>query len=372
MPDLYDLERQYRSVSLDLKDAEARRDEAYRRVIANPVTPESADAYRRARRRANALVQPYEEAKARLEKVEADVAYWRDRADHYRRRAQSRRFWTGSTGLTITCGIEIGVLTLFSLAVLLLKVPVAVWAIGLLLVAMGAVSVTALLFSVRRQSVRPELERLESETEAAERAASAAGGERQTADEVMARARAEWERADVAHRAAAYRARPLMLYEESADELAAARERFDRVRARYDEVQAGRRLRLLNERWEYLKDREFERFIREVFECLGYRTEMTPRTGDQGIDVVAEKGGVRWGIQCKGYSSPLGNKPVQEAVAGREFHRCDRCMVIATTTFTRGGRALAEVNDCVLVEAREIPALIRGELHFETSHSSRR
>jgi HJR/Mrr/RecB family endonuclease len=124
------------------------------------------------------------------------------------------------------------------------------------------------------------------------------------------------------------------------------------------------RLKLLRCDWRYFKDREFEVFIREVFECLGYRTELTAKTGDQGIDVIAEKSGVRWGIQCKGNSNPLGNKPVQEAVAGLKFYQCDRCMVITTSWFTSGGIALARVNDCFLVKGRDIPRLIKGELSF--------
>ncbi len=36
---------------------------------------------------------------------------------------------------------------------------------------------------------------------------------------------------------------------------------------------------------------EFEQFVAELFERKGYKAEVTKASGDQGIDVIAEKGG---------------------------------------------------------------------------------
>jgi HJR/Mrr/RecB family endonuclease len=218
--------------------------------------------------------------------------------------------------------------------------------------------------SIHSRSDQPRRDYLAEELAAAEQAVDAQSPARGEAARVMEEIRGKWRSADRVLQELKADIKPKLRFDRATEEYSEVLQYYNRVREKYESAQTERRLRLLNRRWEYLKDREFERFIREVFDCLGYVTELTPTTGDQGIDVIAQKAGVRWGIQCKGYSNPLGNKPVQEAVAGRAYYQCHRCMVITTSVFTSGGRALAEVNQCVLLEGRDIPRLIRGELSF--------
>ena len=67
-----------------------------------------------------------------------------------------------------------------------------------------------------------------------------------------------------------------------------------------------------------MEGHEFEHFIAALMHKLGYQNlEVTRGSGDQGVDVLAEKEGVRYAVQCKCYSSDLGNTPVQEVNTGR-------------------------------------------------------
>lgn len=50
-----------------------------------------------------------------------------------------------------------------------------------------------------------------------------------------------------------------------------------------------------------------------------YGIETTPRTGDHGIDIIAYGKGKKYAIQCKFYSSAVGNHAVQEAYSGCEY-----------------------------------------------------
>ena len=50
-----------------------------------------------------------------------------------------------------------------------------------------------------------------------------------------------------------------------------------------------------------LKPWEFERYIAELFTKLGYKTIVTGGGYDRGVDVVAEKDGLKHYIQCKKY-----------------------------------------------------------------------
>src|SRR5215210_5847486 len=68
---------------------------------------------------------------------------------------------------------------------------------------------------------------------------------------------------------------------------------------------------------------QFEVFVAQVLRAMGYRTTVLGGSGDQGVDVIATGQDGRVAIQCKNYSKPVGNKPVQEVYAGSRHHRCD-------------------------------------------------
>lgn len=93
---------------------------------------------------------------------------------------------------------------------------------------------------------------------------------------------------------------------------------------------------------------EFENFIAELFSKTGYQTEVTKASGDQGIDVIVSKNGIKIGIQTKCYSGVVSNRAIQEAVAGKNFYRLDRAMVITNSSFTKSAQKLARANSIVL------------------------
>lgn len=70
-----------------------------------------------------------------------------------------------------------------------------------------------------------------------------------------------------------------------------------------------------------MEGHEFEYFCAELLEKRGFSdVEVTKGSGDYGIDVLAEKDGVTYAVQCKCYSAPVGVKAVQEAYAGRDYY----------------------------------------------------
>ena len=94
---------------------------------------------------------------------------------------------------------------------------------------------------------------------------------------------------------------------------------------------------------------EFERFCAALLEKNGYDdVEVTQGSGDQGIDVIAWRDGVKYGIQCKCYSSVVGNKAVQEAFAGKAFYECHVAVILTNSYFTRAAAELAKSNNVVL------------------------
>lgn len=91
-----------------------------------------------------------------------------------------------------------------------------------------------------------------------------------------------------------------------------------------------------------MEGHDFERWCADALELNGFtHVEVTKGSGDQGVDILATKDGVKFAFQCKRYKSPLGNSPVQEVHAGKSFYDCHACGVITNQTFTVGAKDLA-------------------------------
>lgn len=70
-----------------------------------------------------------------------------------------------------------------------------------------------------------------------------------------------------------------------------------------------------------MEGHDFEYYCAELLRRRGFQeVEVTKGSGDYGIDILAEKEGVTYAIQCKCYASPVGVKAVQEAYAGRDYY----------------------------------------------------
>jgi HJR/Mrr/RecB family endonuclease len=94
---------------------------------------------------------------------------------------------------------------------------------------------------------------------------------------------------------------------------------------------------------------DFERHVAETFGHLGYRVTVTRRVGDQGIDVLAERGNECIGIQCKRSTEPASNGAIQEAYAGIAHYRCTKAAVVSLGGFTSSARALATSTNVELI-----------------------
>ncbi|MCI8946532.1 MAG: restriction endonuclease [Lachnospiraceae bacterium] len=70
-----------------------------------------------------------------------------------------------------------------------------------------------------------------------------------------------------------------------------------------------------------MEGHEFERYCAELLEGNGFQeVEVTKGSGDYGVDILAEKDGITYAIQCKRYTGPVGVAAVQQAYAGRDYY----------------------------------------------------
>ena len=102
---------------------------------------------------------------------------------------------------------------------------------------------------------------------------------------------------------------------------------------------------------------EYEHFIADALEQNGWAVRLTKATGDQGVDIVAEKSGKRIAIQCKLYSNPVGNAAVQEIIAGRTFENAQFAAVVTNNTYTLAAKQLAASAGVLLLHHDQIPDL---------------
>jgi HJR/Mrr/RecB family endonuclease len=106
---------------------------------------------------------------------------------------------------------------------------------------------------------------------------------------------------------------------------------------------------------------EFEEYLTNLFQALGYKAENTKISGDQGIDVLVARNGKKYGIQAKYYSQPVGNSAVQEVIAGREYFNLSKGIVITNASFTKSAQDLAEKTHIRLIDGEELEKIIRME-----------
>lgn len=99
----------------------------------------------------------------------------------------------------------------------------------------------------------------------------------------------------------------------------------------------------------------FEKWVAEALIGFGWEASVTSGSGDQGIDVIAQKNGKKLGIQCKLYSSAIGNKAVQEAHSGKAYYNADAVAVLSNASYTSSAIDLASVTGVELLSHNDIP-----------------
>ncbi len=128
-------------------------------------------------------------------------------------------------------------------------------------------------------------------------------------------------------------------------------------RAVGDSSGAGRTLQDLDR----MDGRQFEAWIAATLRSHGFAVHDTPHVGDFGVDVLCTPpgGAGRVAIQAKRYKGNVGNKAVQEAIAGGQFHDCIRAAVVTQSRFTPAAKRQAERADppVILIDRRRLGQL---------------
>lgn len=105
---------------------------------------------------------------------------------------------------------------------------------------------------------------------------------------------------------------------------------------------------------------EFEAYVALLLKDNGFKhVAMTKGSGDQGVDILAERNGKTYAIQCKNYEGAVGNFAVQEAYTGAQFYGCDTAAVICPGEFTRGAKELAQSTGVLLWDGKKLSHMMK-------------
>lgn len=95
---------------------------------------------------------------------------------------------------------------------------------------------------------------------------------------------------------------------------------------------------------------EFEAFLVNVFQTIGFDVKETKKTADQGADLFVSRFGKTMVIQAKNYTGSVGNAAVQQAISAKAFYGCDEAMVVTNSYFTKSAYELATTAGVRLVD----------------------
>lgn len=88
---------------------------------------------------------------------------------------------------------------------------------------------------------------------------------------------------------------------------------------------------------------DFEDFIGQLFKDNGYEVVETPRTGDYGADLILTKSGEKIAVQVKRYAQEnrVGVQEINQIIGAKDFYKCNKAMIITTSSFSKSGKKLA-------------------------------
>ena len=104
---------------------------------------------------------------------------------------------------------------------------------------------------------------------------------------------------------------------------------------------------------------DYENYIKNRIEEEGFLVKPTPVTGDQGVDLIVHTSSGKVAIQCKYYSSKVGNQAVQEVNAGKEFYNCSYAAVVSNKSYTPAAKKLAYSLGVYLCNENSLLSLLK-------------
>jgi restriction system protein len=104
---------------------------------------------------------------------------------------------------------------------------------------------------------------------------------------------------------------------------------------------------------------DFEKTFAKALENNNFcEIKVTKKSGDFGADILAEKDGIKYVIQCKYYSSPVGIDSIQQVYAAKIYYSSHVAVVATNSVFTKAAKILAEETGVILWDGEKVNAML--------------
>lgn len=108
-----------------------------------------------------------------------------------------------------------------------------------------------------------------------------------------------------------------------------------------------------------LHHNDFEHYVKELFEAREYeKVTLRGGSGDQGVDILAEKNGERVAIQCKCVKGLVGTDKVRDLIGAMELTESQRGFLVTTGTFSIQAQTMVRGSAIELINGTKLAELI--------------
>lgn len=110
--------------------------------------------------------------------------------------------------------------------------------------------------------------------------------------------------------------------------------------------------------------REFERFVKQLFEWMGYQAKLTPIAMDGGKDIILNKNGEKAIVECKRYNKPKVTRPdVQKFHSALIDCRAVKGYYVTTGEFTKPAKDYCIDKPIDLINGEELVKMLQNLLN---------
>lgn len=105
---------------------------------------------------------------------------------------------------------------------------------------------------------------------------------------------------------------------------------------------------------------QFEEIIDYLFRYYGYKTSITKKSGDYGVDVFASRKQENYCIQAKlYYNHSVGASAIQQINTAKNYYGCDYSVVITNSRYSKQAVDMARKLNVILLDRDDLGAMLQ-------------
>lgn len=105
---------------------------------------------------------------------------------------------------------------------------------------------------------------------------------------------------------------------------------------------------------------DFESFVAEIFELMGYHAEVSRKTNDGGFDIKLIKNHETTLVECKCYnfSHKVSRPAIQKLVGANQTEKAEKLLFVTTSDFSREAIEYAKATNVELINGTKLIDLV--------------